>query len=117
MGGLMSDPEIAAGLQNPKVMKAFQDLMSGPGGPMGAMSNPAKLQEMMADPEVSLDSILLVRILNGTYDMFVCVSNHHHCLIHVYLKRLDHSCKSSWVKCKLYSSISRSAQNLIPNQH
>ena len=58
MGGLMSDPEIAAGLQNPKVMKAFQDLMSGPGGPMGAMSNPAKLQEMMADPEVSLDSTL-----------------------------------------------------------
>lgn len=47
-----SDPEIAAGMQNPKVMKAFQDLMSGPGGPMGLMSNPAKLQEMMSDPEV-----------------------------------------------------------------
>ena len=40
-------------MQNPKVMKAFQDLMSGPGGPMGLMSNPAKLTEMMADPEVS----------------------------------------------------------------
>jgi len=52
MAGLMSDPEIAAGMQNPKVMKAFQDLMSGPGGPMGLMSNPAKLQEMMSDPEV-----------------------------------------------------------------
>ena len=39
-------------MQNPKVMQAFQDLMSGPGGPMGLMSNPAKLQEMMADPEV-----------------------------------------------------------------
>ena len=48
----MSDPEIAAGLKNPKVMAAFQELMSGPGGPMGAMSNPAKLQEMMADPEI-----------------------------------------------------------------
>jgi hypothetical protein len=47
-----SDPEIAAGMQNPKVMQAFQDLMSGPGGPMGLMSNPAKLQEIMADPEV-----------------------------------------------------------------
>mmetsp|Transcript_25695 Transcript_25695/g.46532 ORF Transcript_25695/g.46532 Transcript_25695/m.46532 type:complete len:337 (-) Transcript_25695:376-1386(-) len=52
MAGLMSDPEVAAGMQNPKVMKAFQDLMSGPGGPMGVMSNPAKLQEMMSDPEV-----------------------------------------------------------------
>ena len=50
---MQSDPEIAAGMQNPKVMKAFQDLMSGPGGPMGLMSNPGKLQEMMADPEVS----------------------------------------------------------------
>ena len=29
--------------------------MSGPGGAMGLMSNPGKLQEMMADPEVSLD--------------------------------------------------------------
>ena len=47
-----SDPEIAAGMKNPKVMQAFQDLMSGPGGPMGLMSNPAKLQEVMADPEV-----------------------------------------------------------------
>lgn len=49
---IKSDPEIAAGMQNPKVMQAFQDLMSGPGGPMGLMSNPSKLQEMMADPEV-----------------------------------------------------------------
>ncbi|KAL7469494.1 hypothetical protein ACHAXS_009754 [Conticribra weissflogii] len=52
MAGLMSDPEIAAGMQNPKIQKAFTDLMSGPGGPMGLMSNPSKLQEMMADPEV-----------------------------------------------------------------
>ncbi|KAL7505919.1 hypothetical protein ACHAWX_000632 [Stephanocyclus meneghinianus] len=52
MAGLMSDPEIAAGMQNPKIQKAFTDLMSGPGGPMGLMSNPAKLQELMADPEV-----------------------------------------------------------------
>ncbi len=50
-------------MQNPKVMKAFQDLMSGPGGPMGAMSNPAKLQEMMADPEVSGNSVI-------TYSLF-----------------------------------------------
>ncbi len=44
--------KIAAGMQNPKIQKAFTDLMSGPGGPMGLMSNPSKLQEMMADPEV-----------------------------------------------------------------
>jgi suppressor of tumorigenicity protein 13 len=49
--GLMSDPEIAEGMQNPKIQAAFQDLM-GSGGPMGAMSNPGKIQEMMADPEV-----------------------------------------------------------------
>ena len=48
-----SDPEIKEGFKNPKVMKAFQELMSGPGGVAGIMSNPAKLQEMMADPEVS----------------------------------------------------------------
>merc|ERR1712194_987361 len=52
MAGMMSDPEIKEGFKNPKVMKAFQELMSGPGGVAGIMSNPAKLQEMMADPEV-----------------------------------------------------------------
>ena len=52
MAGLMSDPEISAGMKNPKIMAAFTSLMSGPGGPMGLMSNPAKLQELMTDPEV-----------------------------------------------------------------
>ena len=52
MGSLISDPELLAAMQNPKVQAAFQELMSGPGGPMGLMSNPAKLQEMMSDPEV-----------------------------------------------------------------
>ena len=52
MVGLMSDPEISAGMKNPKIMAAFTSLMSGPGGPMGLMSNPAKLQELMTDPEV-----------------------------------------------------------------
>jgi suppressor of tumorigenicity protein 13 len=52
MGALMSDPELMASMQNPKVMAAFQELMSGPAGPMGLLSNPAKLQELMADPEV-----------------------------------------------------------------
>jgi len=51
MAGLMSDPEIAAGMQNPKIQAAFQELM-GSGGPAGLMSNPGKIQEMMADPEV-----------------------------------------------------------------
>lgn len=49
---LMSDPELAAGMQNPKVMEAFQKLLSEPGGPASLMSNPAKLQELMSDPEV-----------------------------------------------------------------
>ena len=52
MGAFLSDPELMAAMQNPKVQVAFQELMSGPGGPMGLMSNPAKLQEMMSDPEV-----------------------------------------------------------------
>ena len=48
----MSDPELAAGMQNPKVMAAFSEIMQAPGGPMGLMSNPAKLQEMMSDDEI-----------------------------------------------------------------
>lgn len=52
MGAMMSDPELMADMQNPKVQAAFQELMSGPGGPMGILSNPAKLTEMMSDPEV-----------------------------------------------------------------
>jgi len=42
---------LAAGMQNPKVMAAFQELMSSPGGAMGLMSDPSKLQKLMADPE------------------------------------------------------------------
>jgi len=49
MGALLSDPELAAGMSNPKIMAAFTTLASNPGGLMG---NPAKLQELMADPEV-----------------------------------------------------------------
>jgi len=49
---LMSDPELAAGLKNPKVMAAFSELMKGPGGAMGLMSNPGKMQELMGDPDV-----------------------------------------------------------------
>merc|ERR1711862_634728 len=49
---LMSDPELAAGLKNPKVMAAFSNLMKGPGGAMDLMSNPAKMQELMSDPDV-----------------------------------------------------------------
>lgn len=52
MGALFSDPDLMTAMQNPKVQAAFQELMSGPGGPTGLMSNPAKLQEMMSDPEV-----------------------------------------------------------------
>jgi len=52
MSAIMSDPELAEAMQNPKVIAAFSSLMSSPGGAMGLMSNPAKLQEMMSDPEV-----------------------------------------------------------------
>ena len=52
MESLLSDPELAAAMQNPKVVAAFSELMSGPGGPMGLLSNPQKLQELMSDPEV-----------------------------------------------------------------
>jgi hypothetical protein len=48
----MSDPDMREALSNPKVQKVLQDLMSGPGGPAGLMSNPAKLQELMGDPDV-----------------------------------------------------------------
>ena len=39
-------------MKNPKVLTALQELMSGPGGPMGLLSNPGKLQQLMMDPEV-----------------------------------------------------------------
>ena len=38
----MNDPELMEAMQNPKVMAAFTE----------AQSNPAKLMELMADPEV-----------------------------------------------------------------
>jgi hypothetical protein len=50
--GMMADPEMREAMANPKVQKALQEVMSGPGGPAGLMSNPAKLQELMSDPEV-----------------------------------------------------------------
>jgi suppressor of tumorigenicity protein 13 len=52
MAGLMSDPDMQEAMKNPRVMTALQDLMSGPGGPMGLLSNPGKLQQLMSDPDV-----------------------------------------------------------------
>lgn len=52
MESMMSDPELASAMQNPKVIAAFSELMSSPGGVAGLMSNPAKLQKLMSDPEV-----------------------------------------------------------------
>lgn len=52
MAEMMKDPEIMEAMQNPKVVAAFSELMNSPGGPMGLLSNPQKLQDMMADPEV-----------------------------------------------------------------
>lgn len=50
---LMSDPELAAGMQNPKVMKAFSSMMGGGGEDSEAMNDPEvkafmeKFQEKM----------------------------------------------------------------------
>merc|ERR1712048_951530 len=52
MAELMKDPELAEAMKNPKVVEAFQNLMGSPGGAMGLLSNPAKLQQLMSDPEV-----------------------------------------------------------------
>jgi len=46
MGSLLSDPELAAGMQNPKVMEAFSGMMSGGG------ADPSKMAKLMSDPEV-----------------------------------------------------------------
>ena len=48
-------------------MAAFQELMSGPGGPMGLLSNPGKLQELMADPEVGPTLQKLMSKLGGGF--------------------------------------------------
>lgn len=52
LGSLMSDPELAVGMRDPKIMGAFKELMSGPGGPMALLSNPQKLQQLMTDPAI-----------------------------------------------------------------
>jgi suppressor of tumorigenicity protein 13 len=70
MGAFMNDPEFLAAMEKPKVKSAFQDLMSGPGGPMGLMANPAKLQEMMADPDVGpVLQKLMSKIMGGAGGM------------------------------------------------
>ena len=43
---MMNDPEVAAGMQNPKVMAALQEIISG------GQPDPAKLQKYMSDPTV-----------------------------------------------------------------
>jgi suppressor of tumorigenicity protein 13 len=52
LGSLMSDPELAAGMKNPKILNAFTELMQSPGGAASLMSNPAKLQKLISDPDV-----------------------------------------------------------------
>lgn len=46
MASLMSDPELVAAMQNPKVMAALSGMMTG-GAP-----DPQKMQELMSDPEI-----------------------------------------------------------------
>lgn len=46
MGSLFNDPEIAKGMQNPKVREAFSSMMGGGG------LDTSKIQECMSDPEV-----------------------------------------------------------------
>jgi suppressor of tumorigenicity protein 13 len=52
MGLFMGDPEIQEAMKNPKVVAAFSELMSSPGGPASLLSDPAKVQKLMSDPEV-----------------------------------------------------------------
>ena len=47
-----NDPELKEAMKNPKVLAAFQEIMNSPGGPMSLMSNPQKMQELMADEDV-----------------------------------------------------------------
>ena len=65
MAGMMNDPEIKEAMSNPKVVAAFQEIMSGPGGPMGLLSNPGKLQQLMADPEVGPALNLMMQKMMG----------------------------------------------------
>jgi suppressor of tumorigenicity protein 13 len=44
MADILGDPEIAAGLQNPKVMSALTSMMTNP--------DPSKITQLMMDPEV-----------------------------------------------------------------
>ncbi|KAL3937682.1 MAG: hypothetical protein SGBAC_007252 [Bacillariaceae sp.] len=52
MGVMMVDHEMQKAMQNPKVMAAFGEIMNSPGGPASLLSDPAKLQKIMSDPEV-----------------------------------------------------------------
>lgn len=65
MSGMMNDPEIKKAMENPKVVAAFQEIMSAPGGPMGLLSNPGKLQELMGDPEVGPALNLMMKKMMG----------------------------------------------------
>ena len=48
---LMKDPELAAGLQNPKIMAALQKVMGDPSILMGGTGSP-QAQELLKDPEI-----------------------------------------------------------------
>merc|ERR1711933_578261 len=65
MSGMMDDPEIKKAMENPKVVAAFQEIMNGPGGPMGLLSNPGKLQKLMSDPEVGPALNLMMKKMMG----------------------------------------------------
>mmetsp|Transcript_854 Transcript_854/g.1350 ORF Transcript_854/g.1350 Transcript_854/m.1350 type:complete len:383 (-) Transcript_854:387-1535(-) len=47
MNDLFNDPDVMAGLQNPKIMAAFQGMMTGGGMDM------SKIQKLMTDPETA----------------------------------------------------------------
>lgn len=65
MSGMMNDPEIKKAMENPKVVEAFQEIMNAPGGPMGLLSNPGKLQKLMTDPEVGPALNLMMKKMMG----------------------------------------------------
>jgi hypothetical protein len=49
---------------NLSTVAAFMELQNAPGGPMGLLSNPQKLQELMSDPEVGTKFIIRLVIFS-----------------------------------------------------
>lgn len=54
---LMSDPELSAGMQNPKIMRAFQSMMGG-GGTMDSSMNDPEVKSFMAKMQQKMGPLM-----------------------------------------------------------